>query len=751
GFYLGDAVLLKDGTIALYAVDTDGNLFEKCGDAESSKVTEETRRPSVFIDKSGKRHIAFERDRRIFYIASNDGKTWEDTKGNANAEMVAYFCSSWPSIAVAGNGKIVIAYQGEGKVDLRAMPELYNKVRHGAGCAVSYVVYDGEKWKVYDHQRSKEIMLHRRGKASLPNPMTDKLFITHMEEFWMPTLAVDKYGVVWMFYNNSTRRHVFMTRFLGDKFDSRYEAKGPLDCLRRVCMVMKESRNQSRIGLMVHAANRMYFDTIEVPEYKSTEKRKVVFLDNMEVEVIKGVDHKLGKWEKRPEPVNIEGDFKEVTDKYLQWCDVKNTGDGFTMDYMSQTENRNCTLTGRLSSKDGINWQKEESVSVDDITLDGEPLPRKFWQPLYLEDIDEKDPERRYKGLLAFWRHIDGIEVRFYEVVVSPDGKNWKKVKGLDDIVQGDISVPFHLLRDDEDKNPKRRYKFMALMSSNSGRGVTVYTSPDMIHWDKPVYLRADPENEKSESSPVATGPLIIDPDACESPWEEENHDSNIFRENGLMMAHYDAFYFHHNQHINKALAVSRDGKHYWRVKCGENTMLHGNVGEWDSGRDRTADPIRVGDELWMYYCGMPASYFGDPEKFDITCDGWNHPPAAKFLRPWQVGVAKMRVDGWAYFEKTRGAEDSEIVTIPFSYEGGDLEINAAGLSGLQVEVLDAESCEVVTGFEKEKSSFNSDNSVSEKALWEGNPELKEGNYRLRFTISDYETKLYSFGFSKED
>ncbi|MHC4872700.1 MAG: hypothetical protein ACYTFY_12735, partial [Planctomycetota bacterium] len=38
GFYLGDAVLLKDGTIALYAVDTDGNLFEKCGDAESSKV-----------------------------------------------------------------------------------------------------------------------------------------------------------------------------------------------------------------------------------------------------------------------------------------------------------------------------------------------------------------------------------------------------------------------------------------------------------------------------------------------------------------------------------------------------------------------------------------------------------------------------------------------------------------------------------------------------------------------------------------
>lgn len=111
---LGDAVFLPDGSLAVYGM-REGTLFEQILGGDVTHVCDDVEHPSVFIDGTGHRHIAFERDRRIFYIASQDGATWADTKGNPGEEMVAHFCSSWPSIAVTGNGTLLIAYQGEAR------------------------------------------------------------------------------------------------------------------------------------------------------------------------------------------------------------------------------------------------------------------------------------------------------------------------------------------------------------------------------------------------------------------------------------------------------------------------------------------------------------------------------------------------------------------------------------------------------------------------------------------------------------
>jgi hypothetical protein len=231
-------------------------------------------------------------------------------------------------------------------------------------------------------------------------------------------------------------------------------------------------------------------------------------------------------------------------------------------------------------------------------------------------------------------------------------------------------------------------------------------------------------------------------------------HDAAVWRENGLVMFHYDAFYFGGNQHIDKALAVSRDGRHYYRIKRGRINMAHGACGEWDSGRDRTSIPLQVGDELWLYFCGMPAGCYADPDRDDATNVNAAPPSpdenAKHWLqRPWRVGLARLRRDGWGYVQLEREAERGQLTTIPFRYDGGQLVVNGVGLGegGIRVEVRTENGLQVVEGFDAGKCSFDKPDSVSARVAWDSKRDLKPGTYRLRFVFEGVRSRLYAFGF----
>lgn len=752
GDLLCDATWLPGGEIALY-LTRDGDLFERVVGGAERRVCENARRPTVFVTPAGHRHVAFERDRRVFYIGSPDGVAWRDMNGSADPAMVAHFCSSWPSIAATPDGKVVIAYQGEGKADLRLDPERYVTLRGAGGCTVSYAVHDpaAPGWRIHDFLRSSEVLLSRRRGSNLIGSRGD--FRHMMEEFWRPSLAVDKHGVLWMFYANSTRRHVFFTRFLGETFGDHFEAQGPYDCMSRILYLQKDCRGQSDIGFMTLASRRLYFDHVPTPDLVSDASRRVVFLDNMEVAELKGVEHRLGRWRKHPEPLFGKGITGDTRDDDVAWCEVRPVEGGYEMRYMGQGSLRSNAMPGRAFSADGLEWEKREPLDHLAMTLDGKPMPNTFWRPIYLEDPDETDPAKRYKGLQGDYFHEGCIEIRAWSVVTSPDTVHWTRVPGLPAIVLGDISCGFHLLRDEEDADPARRYKVSMLMASNPGRAVCVFTSPDLIHWSKVYRMRDDPEWAVSSTAPWPTGPIVIDPDGGESPWEEQVHDGVLWRENGLLMLHYDAFYFDGNQHISKALAVSRDGRHYYRVKRGALNMPHGNCGEWDSGRDRTCVPFRQGDDLWLYFCGMPAGCFSDPDAAPAgSADA--EPPSPKTneifaeLRPWRVGLAKLRVDGWGYLQRDREAESGLMTTIPFDHSGGTLVVNGSGLKpgAAHVEFL-TPAGDVVPGFEARASAFSVEDDLDSRVTWSDRSAPPPGRYRLRFVIRDPEVKLYSFGF----
>ncbi len=231
GSLLGDALIGQDGRCRVYFVREE-TLYERVPGEPERAVCDRVTHTTAYLDTEGTTHLAFERDRRIFYLHRRAGSgEWTDAKGNPGPETVAHFCSSWPSIAATADGKVVIAYQGEGKADLKRYPPFYKPMRGAGGTTVSYAVHDGSGWSLHDLLRSSEILLKRRPHHR--NPQKEATFIPFMEEFWRPSLTVDHHGVIWMFYVNTTRRHVFWSRFQGETFGVHHEARGPYDVMSR--------------------------------------------------------------------------------------------------------------------------------------------------------------------------------------------------------------------------------------------------------------------------------------------------------------------------------------------------------------------------------------------------------------------------------------------------------------------------------------------------------------------------------------
>lgn len=748
---LGDALIGPDNRLIVYAV-RDGDLVEVV-DGETSPVAPQGIHPSVFIEDDGATHVAFERDRRVYYTRRPRKGAWIEP------ELAAHWCSSWPSLVVTG-GRVLIVYQGEGKVELKRYPDLAVGLRPNGGSTVSYAIHDGTRWTQHDFLQSKQIMLKRKSTAGLGH--ADEIFHPCMEEFWRPSLTIDRHGMAWMFFVNTTRRHIYWARWHGQQFGTHHEARGAYDCLSRIMLLQKDAQKTDRIGYLTHATQRFYFDAIHVPGIDVKAPRRIVFLDNLEVDQTSNLEHRLGMWKKEPQPLLghlVPGDFD---DEQIMWAHVEKSGDGYEMHYMGwglgDSPIRANSCPGRAFSKDGYHWKRRDPVDDSDLTLDGENVGAGYWRPIGMRDDDEPDPRKRYKGLFVDWRYAEAgrVQVRTYKVIASPDGRHWTTVPNLPGVVIGDIVTPLQFMRDDEDEDPNRRYKITLCAGSHCGRGMAVYTSPDLIHWSKVNYLRLDTDDVSAPLSVFPTGPVAVDPDAAENPHEEENHDAVIWREHGILMFHYDAFYFNNNQHTNKALAVSRDGRHYWRIKRGDFNMPHGACGDWDSGRDRSSKPVRVGDEWWMWFAAGPASDYNDPEGDANSYHARLRKHAGapgdvqKFaeLRPWRVGLAKLRVDGWGYMQLSRDETHGALTTLPFETSGGEsVIVNGTHLGeGLTLELVDAEG-NAVAGYAADDFKVDTTDGVDVAATW-SKPQLPAGTHRLRATFTHPHAKLYAIAFA---
>jgi hypothetical protein len=184
-------------------------------------------------------------------------------------------------------------------------------------------------------------------------------------------------------------------------------------------------------------------------------------------------------------------------------------------------------------------------------------------------------------------------------------------------------------------------------------------------------------------------------------------------------------------------LAVSRDGVKFSRPTR-KPFMRLGPAGHFDSRFVwAMPHPIRVGDELWIYYAGTNRDH-------DSIID-------SKANGKWLSGISRatLRLDGFVSIEA--GIEQGHFITPPIRFSGKQLQLNvdAGGGGSVVVTILDNQS-RPITGFSGDQAIAVNGNSVRMPVRWKGGSDLSGligKTVRLRFDMKN--CHLYAFQFVK--
>ena len=301
-------------------------------------------------------------------------------------------------------------------------------------------------------------------------------------------------------------------------------------------------------------------------------------------------------------------------------------------------------------------------------------------------------PERRYKSQAKCGPHPDRPHT--LEFFASPDGLGWEHLHGIRIEDCDTQNVVFW----DESYGRYVMYTRLWVRSDDPNRNhrkVRRLESDDLVHWDsQSVVWEADAADLATYRT--STGAPPIDyygaavykyPDADDlyiclaeafwhfkdrpepERWGHSPDPATLSRKvERLAPSTMDVY-----------LGYSRDGKVFRRPADRRPFLSLGPDGRFDSKRVwALPDPVRMGDELWIYYVGHNRDH-----------DSFVDPVAGRRLMG--LGRAVLRLDGFVAAEA--GFDGGELVTRPLTFDGDRLLLNlqASGGGSLQVEVLDAD------------------------------------------------------------
>ncbi len=495
--------------------------------------------------------------------------------------------------------------------------------------------------------------------------------------------------------------------------------------------------------------------TASLPRLDTTEKTQVLFLDNQEIAYSVNIGHYLNVASKHhANPVlkwGPPGDWDELQaynygkilydeeeGVFKNWYFGKHGGDRYWMGI------------GYAASRDGIHWEKPalglhewNGSRQNNIVLVCQSLN------CLIKDDMERDPARRYKGLL----HKGGKNF----AVFSPDGIHWD----LDHLCvawdwrdyDGKMTAPLFeahsLMRDEAD--PERRFKTYGQAATGMGLGPVDEYAPyelgvekgprmggmaysgDFINWTQP-----------SENP-------ILDP---ADGWEREIHIMTCWKRHGYYIAFYEPTHPHPETRWftpDIRLAVSRDGIHFHRV-CDQTAFIPSGEGDaWDAFLTTADAHLVVGDEIWIYYCGFDKSInYLDKQRYA-------DPPT--YQRG--TGLAVVKLDQFAYFQLPPGARkvptaQGHVNTIPIEVlepARHGLVVNVAGVDrngSLSAELADPETGGALEDFGW--SDLVVCDGTSQPVTWGGRWDLgrlKLPKVKIYFHLRGPHTRFYGFGFKK--
>ena len=363
--------------------------------------------------------------------------------------------------------------------------------------------------------------------------------------------------------------------------------------------------------------------------------------------------------------------------------------------------------------------------------------------------IDPKaPPSQRYKSQAKFYPP-DGRPAEFH-IYSSPDGYRWMLFTKPDigemdtqSIVFWDESRQRYLLytrKNPDAHTPKRR------------RVVRRMESGDLFRWNNEVFVMdADEVDNHTYTTPTPQPPVDFY-GATVFKYPDDSADSVYF-----MLAHafwhwqrrpkeqraggYEDHKFQYEvlapATLDDRLSVSRDGLHFTRLGDRRSFLPLGLSGTFSSKWTWSLpNPIRMGNELWIYY-------FGDNQDHD----GFVEPGASK--RMMAIDRAILRLDG--FVSADAAYTGGEIVTPLLTFAGSRLELNVdPGAGGsIRVELLD-ERDEPIKGYTREEATALYGNSVCMPVTWKAESSvasLAGKTIKIRFLMRD--CKLFAFQFNR--
>jgi hypothetical protein len=737
---------------------------------EIRQIEEGCKTPVLDIDSDGTLHVAFGHRWEVYYSRSRDGIRWSGMDAGKprrpdlaywdspfpNADRAAYAHASHPSLVV-WRGKPLIVYQFEGFINPAPFSPDYTKQRWNGVASVGYAFHDGKQWNRGFISKSQEIMVKRlppgEGKEKAANLDGAGRAVLAVEQQWKPVIGLDRYGIPWIVWNDTTRRYSYFARWMGTGFSEKKEWRGAFYGLGQHATIEKHPPVANDLGTGVVATGRFYFCRLPVPGIDPTQDYHHQVLDLAEFSRRSNIAVSLTPFERDPaSPVFGPNPNREAWDGTWATGRVTYAGGVYRMIYAGtgphnwEAEKGDVTnaFLGYAESKDGLRFERK---NLGLVSFRGSRENNLVHNVEAFEDPDETDPAKRFKGFISMDKRLLAELGKPGRVLLatSADMVHWT--------VQEDITE--RAPQSDHGAGPsykdpldiaERRYKSIHRSYNLSGRAIGMsYAAQLLGPWQgfEDVLDYEQPYKAAPYPTKVRSGWLALE--AGGGMAEDQVYGAHVWIEDGVYYMQYTPCYY--DGRYVFSLAMSRDGVNFYRIMNGQASLSASEAGNWDGGIIGVPGSIiDRGAEKWIYYSGSPWHH-----NTMVRPGGRRALTGGIFGRPeWYVGLARVRNHAWTYATVADAAQEGVLDTLPFRVVPGTKRKLLANWAGkLEVEILDGLKGTPVPGFSR-KDCLLAGSGLDIPVGWRGGQYLPaiERPVLLRFYLSGARTRLHGFRFS---
>ncbi len=358
------------------------------------------------------------------------------------------------------------------------------------------------------------------------------------------------------------------------------------------------------------------------------------------------------------------------------------------------------------TSEDGEHWEKPELGLYEwkgskDNNIAFDPLHKGPGRPFHVvRDETDPDPTRRYKGML-------GVSNR--HPAVSPDGFHWTLVD----------TPPVPSADESQFTHDHQSGQFLALVKLGTewGRSVWLSTSTDFKEFSEPKLIfhtdETDRENRRRRVREVIENPAYITPAII----DDEDYIAECYN---MAVLPYQGFYIGFPTIFNPFGAVPPPATNFTRINQIEMAVSR-DLYQWDRVADRALfigiEPfdgdnygccqllmaghpiVRDDGEIWCYYNALRTpSRIEQYREFGATGELFRLNAKPEHFE--DTGALTLAKLRPDGFVSVDGDRCGTILTKPFELKGEDVYINAcADWGGIYAEIVDGESRKPHQGF----------------------------------------------------